>query len=349
MEQDFLTRKIPGKVIPFKNISYSTQLILSKAKELGIDAEEIEGTGIFRLRYRDQVRYFIRQIPDTVSFIGGYATGYKHVTKHLLDAAGVSTPKGYLVLQSDSEKLLKEIFHDLQKPIVVKPNNATHGIGVSVNISSYQEYETTLKRLFSDSTLSKNGAIVEEMVRGKEYRILVTRKGVVGVVFRNPANVVGDGASTINELIDKKNEDPKRGDNDEKIYPLTIIRVDEALKNYLASQNLSLRDVLPKGERIFLRDVANISMGGDPVDVTDIIHSSVKKIAMNVLEAIPGSAFIGIDMMTQDITANQEPTQYSILEVNHSPGLSYVHELPFEAQRRESSRAFLEELFGEIS
>ncbi len=113
---------------------------------------------------------------------------------------------------------------------------------------------------------------------------------------RDPANVVGDGIHNIKELIKIKNSDPNRGKKNEK--PLTKIKIDNITRQNLVEQNIKLNYIPAKGKKIYLRKESNISTGGDSIDVTDQVHSDLKKIAVASVKAIPGLAYAGVDLMT---------------------------------------------------
>ena len=117
--------------------------------------------------------------------------------------------------------------------------------------------------------------------------------------------------------------------------------------SHLQSQNLTLDSVPAKDDRIFLRLNSNISTGGDSLDVTDSVHPSVIEIAKRAVAAFPGLAFAGIDFMTKDITAEQTPGSYVIVEVNESPGYS-IHDQPYEGKNRHGAYEFLCVLFPEL-
>ena len=102
--------------------------------------------------------------------------------------------------------------------------------------------------------------LVEEFLTGKEYRFLVIGDEVIGVLHRVPANVVGDGVSTIEELVREKNKDPLRGTGYRT--PLEKIRLGETEELFLKGQGKTRTDIPKKGEIVYLRENSNISTGG---------------------------------------------------------------------------------------
>jgi glutamate--cysteine ligase len=192
-----------------------------------------------------------------------------------------------------------------------------------------------------------SGVIIEEMFQnGEEYRILASQEKVIGIVKREPANVIGDGRSTIKKLITLKNKEDIRGIKGSDKSHLKI-RMDKNLKNYLAEQNLDLSTVVAAGRKVYLRQVSNISQGGDAIDFTDLAHKSVHEIALKAIRTIPGLSFAGIDFMTLDITQPQTKDSYVIIEINDSPGFD-IHDAPYVGQNRHAADEFLKLMFPEL-
>jgi D-alanine-D-alanine ligase-like ATP-grasp enzyme len=227
----------------------------------------------------------------------------------------------------------------------VKPSHGLQGKAITMNITDEERYTLAIKQALEFTTEEDSGVVVEEQFSGKEYRVLCTRKKVVGIIHRIPANVIGDGVSTVKQLIDKKNSDPRRGKTLD--FALFVIEIDANLIENLSKQNLTLESVPPSGQHIRLRSVSNIMQGGDSIDMTDLVHPSVKEIAVKAITAIPGLGFAGVDFMSTDITALQTSQTYIIVEINSSPGLC-IHEFPYEGQRRYTDREFLYVLFPEL-
>ena len=146
--------------------------------------------------------------------------------------------------------------------------------------------------------------------------ILVNNK-LVAAAKRTPAHVVGDGQSTIQQLIDEVNKDPRRGYGHEKI--LTQIEVDAITNKILDEKELSLDSVIEKGRILYLKDTANLSTGGTAEDVTDIVHPYNVFMAERIAKIV-GLDICGIDVMTTDITEPLPDTRGAVLEVNAAPG-----------------------------
>jgi D-alanine-D-alanine ligase-like ATP-grasp enzyme len=159
-------------------------------------------------------------------------------------------------------------------------------------------------------------AIVQQPVKGKDYRVVVLDSKVISAYERIPLSVTGDGRSTINRLLQKKQEKFVNTGRDTKIK-FDDPRITIKLKN----QGLTLNSVIKKGVRIFLLDNANLSTGGDSIDVTEMIHPEFRRIAINLTKDM-GLRLCGVDFMI-DGDISQPPNKYWILEINSAPGLDH--------------------------
>ncbi|MEQ8522725.1 MAG: cyanophycin synthetase, partial [Vicingaceae bacterium] len=159
--------------------------------------------------------------------------------------------------------------------------------------------------------------IVEQFITGDDYRLLVIDYKLVSAAKRNPASVTGDGKSTVQQLIDKVNEDDRRGYGHEKV--LTQITVDGMTEGILKQHGYTLKTVLKKEELLKLKDTANLSTGGTSEDVTDLVHPYNIFMAERIARII-GLDICGIDVITNDISSALPETGGAILEVNAGPG-----------------------------
>ena len=328
-------------------ITHSTKLVLLEAEKLGVSWKALPNSKVIELTWNNQTTYFHIQIPFSTHELGEHICNDKPTTAMFLAKAGLSVPKGYFISPEDPESLHQEIFEALSKPLVVKPTNGNQGDNITIGINTLPDLTKALHKAFSYNKEINQGAIIEEFFKGKEYRILATQEKVIGIIHRVPANVVGDGTHSIAELIELKNQDPRRGTSHSDGEALMQITVDQAVERNLAQQNLTIDSIIPKGQQIFLRKMSNMSKGGDTYDVTDTADESVCKLAVTAMKAIPGLALAGIDFMTTDLTQPQTADSYRIIEINASPGFD-LHDCPYEGKNRHAAREFLYLLFPEL-
>lgn len=334
----YYSKKTPRGLENGDPVTLSTRLILAAADELGVKWQILPGTKIIQLEFQGSIKHFRFQISTETTDVGFYGCLDKSITNALLSNHGILVPNGFHLAQNDPESYWLEAFAALAKPVVVKPTTGNQGQNISLGITDQNSYVDAVKKAFLFSNDKEAGVIVEEQFEGKEYRILTTREKVLAVIYRMPANVVGDGVHTIAELIAAKNSDPRRSDNPND--SLVKIKIDDHVAEYMKEQQLELTTIPTADIRVFLRKNSNISTGGDSFDVTDQIHDSVKKLAVAAVNAVPGLDFAGVDFMTKNIEAEQTPETYRIIEINSSPGFS-IHEFPYQGQPRHADKEFL--------
>ena len=196
-------------------------------------------------------------------------------------------------------------------PVIVKPNEGSHGSGVFL-VGNKREFMRAMRHIFKEDRV----ALVQKMVRGRDYRIVVLDDTVISAYERIPLSVVGDGSSSIKTLLKKKQKRFRSGGRD------TRIRLDDIrISHKLGLQKLALRSVPERGKRIYLLDNANLSSGGDAVDVTKPIHLEFKKLAIKLTRDM-GLRLSGVDIMVAGDIRNA-PKKYWVLEINAAPGLDH--------------------------
>ena len=216
-------------------------------------------------------------------------------------------------------------------PVIVKPNSGSQGMGVTL-VHNKREFFRAMKFIFGRDRV----ALVQKPVHGKDYRVVVLDKRVISAYERIPLNVIGNGSSTIRQLLEKKQREFVASSRDTRIK-----MKDPRIADKLKHQGLSLRSVPKKGERVYLLDNANLSTGGDSLDVTEKVHPEFKKIAVQLTKDM-GLRLCGVDLMISgDIT--QKPEVYWILEINSAPGLDHYAKIG-RAQERVVERLYLEVL-----
>jgi cyanophycin synthetase len=246
----------------------------------------------------------------------------------------VEVPKGDIIRRESS---LKEACDYVGFPLVVKPIDGNHGRGITVDVQNYEEAQVA----FRAAQKVSRGVIIEKYILGDDYRLLVINNKLVAAALRTPAHVVGDGKSTIQELIDKVNEDPRRGYGHEKV--LTQISVNDLTMGILKSKGYTLDTVIEKDEKLILKDTANLSTGGTAEDVTDIVHPANVAMAERISKIIDLD-ICGIDVMTTDITKPLSETGGAVLEVNAGPGFR-MHLAPTTGLPRNVAAPVIDKLF----
>ena len=224
-------------------------------------------------------------------------------------------------------------------PVVLKPLNANHGRGVSINLTSDEQVENAFD--FAREHGTGRAVLVESYVEGFDHRMLVVNNELVAVAKRVPGHVKGDGKSTITELVDVVNEDPRRGIGHEKV--LTRLELDRPALELLALAGFDADTVLPEGEIFYLRNTANLSTGGTAIDLTDVVHPDNREMAVRAIRAV-GLDVGGVDFLTRDITESYKEVGGAIVEVNAAPGFR-MHVAPSEGEPRDVAGKVMDMLF----
>ncbi|MFM8300144.1 MAG: cyanophycin synthetase [Microcystis aeruginosa] len=261
----------------------------------------------------------------------------KEGTKTILKDGGIPVPRGTVIQYLDELSAAIEEVGGF--PIVIKPLDGNHGRGISIDIKNQQEAEEAYD--LASAASKTRSVIVERYYKGTDHRILVINGKVAAVAERIPAHVVGDGRSTVEELIDITNRDPNRGDGHANV--LTKITIDKTALNVLEKQGYELTSILAHGEIAYLRATANLSTGGIAVDRTDEIHPENVWIAQRVAKLI-GLDIAGIDVVTEDIRKPLKEVDGVIVEVNAAPGFR-MHVAPSRGLPRNIAAPVIDMLF----
>jgi cyanophycin synthetase len=301
----------------------STGSIIEEAESRGIPWIRLNKYSLCQLGYGVNQKKVQATVASTTSNIGVEIACDKEDTKYLLEQAEVPVPKGEIIR---TEAGLKDAVRYVGYPLVVKPISGNHGRGITTNIGDWEEVLVAFKAAKEVS----NSVIVEKYITGDDYRLLVIDGKLVAGAKRTPAHVVGNGKSTIQELIDKVNSDPKRGYGHEKV--LTMIEVNDLTRSILKEKRKNLKSVLKRGEVLNLKDTANLSTGGTAEDITDIVHPYNIFMAERIAKIIDLD-ICGIDIMTTDIGKPLPETGGAVLEVNAGPGFR-MHLAPAEGLPR---------------
>ena len=258
----------------------------------------------------------------------------KELTNRILTDIGVPVPRQETVTSEDGAARAPR---KLGYPVVVKPLDANHGRGVSIGMETEEQVRTAFEKAREHSRT----VIVETYIQGFDHRMLVVNGELVAVAKRVPGHVVGDGDHSIAELVERVNQDPRRGIGHEKV--LTRLELDHQALRLLAQSGMGADTVPPAGEVVYLRSTGNLSTGGTAIDVTDICHPDNRDMAMRTAAAI-GLDVCGVDVLTPDISRSYKEVGGGICEVNAAPGFR-MHVAPSEGRPRDVAGKVMEMLF----
>ncbi|WP_268625189.1 bifunctional glutamate--cysteine ligase GshA/glutathione synthetase GshB [Paenibacillus alvei] len=330
------------RFVGYEDLELSTQLLLKAAVKRGITFKLIDRDENFVLLTKGDHKEYVKQATKTS--LDSYSTVLimenKIVTKEALNERGIRVPNGDVFRSQEEALAAYESYRD--KAIVIKPKSTNFGLGITIFNCTFskEDYQKAFEIAFKhDQTV-----LLEEFMTGKEYRFLVMGDEVVGVLHRVPANVVGDGVHTIEQLVHEKNKDPLRGRGYKT--PLEKIQLGEAETMFLNNHNHQWSGIPSLGQVVYLRENSNISTGGDSLDFTDEIPESYMTLAIESAKAA-GATFCGVDMMIDDITSEASDSNYSIIEINFNPAI-HIHCYPYKGKNRKADEKILDLLFGKV-
>ena len=309
----------------------STACIVDAADERRIPSIRLSEGNLVQLGHGCKQRRIWTAETDQTSAIAESISRDKDLTKTLLQSCGVAIPEGRIV---DSPADAWEAAEDIGLPVVVKPSDANHGRGVFIDLNTQAEVETAYKAALEEGS----SVLVERFIRGNEHRLLIVGGKLAAAARGEPIFVVGDGVSTISQLIDVVNMDPRRGDLEEHPLNPVILDREPAARLELERQGLTADSVPPNGKKVLLLRNGNVA-----IDVTDQVHPSVAATAALAARVV-GLDIAGVDLVAEDISRPLAEQRAAIVEVNAGPGL-LMHLKPSEGTPRPVGQAIVEHLF----
>lgn len=314
----------------------STGSIVQEAEKRNIPWFRLNGDSLLQLGYGVNQKRIEATTTGNTSTIGVNIACDKEETKRQLRASGVPVPDGVVISLEDE---IEGAVRQLGFPLAIKPLDGNHGRGACMNIETL---ECAIKAFHIAQEETSNGkVIVEKCIRGNDYRVLVINHKFVAAAHRVPPSVTGDGKSTIQQLIDQLNEDPRRGNGHGNV--MTRVVIDDSTQKILNDNNLTPESVLPAGKQLVLKYTANISSGGMARDITDEVHPFNVFLAERV-SRIVGLDICGIDIVAPDISVPLTDNGGAVIEVNAGPGLR-MHLAPAEGLARNVAEPILDLLF----
>ena len=310
----------------YEDLELSTQILMRESIKRGIKVNILDRNENFiSLKNGNHIEY-IKQATKTSkdSYVTMLIMENKSVTKKVLKDGLIKVPKGREFQTIDEALRLAQEFENI--PIVIKPKSTNFGTGIS--IFKYGTSAQNVKEAFKIAFKYDETVLVEEFIKGKEYRFLVINDKVSGILHRVPANVKGNGVNTIEELVKIKNKDSLRGYHHRT--PLEKIQLDEHVKIFLRDQKKDLNYIPKEDEIVYLRENSNISTGGDSIDYSDDIPKKFKDIAVNAAKAV-NAKICGVDMIIEDY--KDENSDYAIIELNFNPAI-HIHCYPYVGKER---------------
>ena len=312
----------------------STAAIVEEARRRGIPVRRLNNHSLVQLGLGKNLRRIQATMTDFTSAIGVEIAQDKDDTKRVLGNIGLPVPKGDVALTLDGAI---EIAEEIRFPVILKPLDASHGRGISGRL----DHEADIRKAWPNARALGRRVVVETFAQGEDHRVLVVNGKVVACAERVPAHVIGDGTSSVRQLIERGNQDPRRGVGHRNI--LTRLPLDTQTEEFLADSGRTLDTVPAAKERVCLRGTANLSTGGTSIDRTDDMHPDNVTACEMAADAV-GLDIAGIDVITPDISVPFRENGAVIIEVNAAPGIR-MHTHPTEGTPRNVGAPIIDMLY----
>ena len=313
----------------------STAAIVAAAHARGIPTRRLSpDCSLIQLGHGAAQRRIWTAETDRTGAIAETIAKDKDLTRTLLQSMGVPVPEGRPVADAEDAWAAAE---EIGTAIVVKPQDGNHGRGVATDLTTREQ----VLAAFANARAESERVIVERYAPGDDYRLLVIGDRLIAAARRSPAQVLGDGRSTVAQLVDEVNQDPRRGD--EHATVLSKIHIDAVALMVLAEQGYTPESIPPAGTLVLIRRNANLSTGGTATDVTDEVHPEIAACAVDAARAI-GLDIAGVDIVARDIGRPLQEQGGVIVEVNAGPGLR-MHLEPSAGRPRPVGEAIIDMVF----
>ena len=302
--------------INLDNLYKNRRMFVEEGQHRGYTFTRLEPTEpIFRIE-KDGCGFILQYFPFDKRLHDKYPNiADKNLNKKLMQEASMHTPKTFLTVRQDANHIT--ISRDLSYPVVAKPVNGSLGKNVFININNEKDLRSALQVIQQ----SQSDSLVEEMIsikNAKEYRIVVVDNKMIACTQRRPASIIGDGKSSIRELVELRNQESSRGPIDSRTHTLHYMPKEKVYAKYLAKKNLSPDTIPHQQERIFIDHRVTSVYGADLIDQTKVMHPDLISLCENFTK-MNNFFIIGFDIIAEDISLSPNKQVYFFNEFNTRP------------------------------
>lgn len=301
--------------LPRYTCSKYANAYIEAAKRLGLDTEIISREFAFCRVYNNRTELYIHNCHLSCnSFVAVQMSNAKNMTLHNFRANGMPVPEHRLFVSPSGFRDIEDLdaifeYAKDKYPLVLKPNRGFGGRGVVANICDDDELALAIAEAQQRGV---RNVLVERFVSGRHYRVWLLKGNILKFRERIPANVIGNGRSSIRELIDQKNRLRKVGGS-------PVIPISSRLHRTIAKYGLAIDSVPAGRETVWLSDVSNWDAGGELGDV-EFQHVPCENLQyLRKAADISRLEFVGLDVISKDITRPFSDVGWVINEVNSHP------------------------------
>lgn len=311
--------KNPQNPFDYENIHFNDSLVFKEMERRGITLKYIPQTHLIEAKYNSHVEYLFNTISRLVSHVDALVLEDKFTTKQLLKEKGFPVADGAIFDMHQIYEALSYARDQLRFPVVIKPTNGSGGSFVYCNLQSESEFRRAYSAL-SKVVISSSLLVEKFQENVADYRFLFIGGKVVSIVKRTPPTLVGNGYSTILQLVEAENT-RRMNPRNTCLCPIQIDDIEG--ERCLKTQGVTYNTILEDGEKVQCRFNANVSMGGECETVKSQVHPSYFDIATRILQLFPNLSLFTVDFLIQDPSVEPLEGNYWICECGCiNPGLS---------------------------
>ena len=281
------------------------RIIIREAQRRGIYIEVLDPEGgYFELSFGGRSIVCRESLTELTTAIAMSRCDDKATTHRVLRQAGLRVPTQIKV--DDEHQALA--FLERHQAVVVKPARGEQGVGISVDVRD----EEALRTAIAEARKVCDSVIIEEYIEGDDLRIIVIGNEVVAAAVRKPAHITGNQKDSVKTLIEKQSRRRAAATAGESKIPL-----DQETERCVREAGYSLDSILEENQHLVVRKAANLHTGGTIHDVTDELHPSLRRAAIDAARAID-IPVTGLDFIVPAV----DQAEYAIIEANERPGLA---------------------------
>lgn len=291
------------------SISYHS-ILRSFASEKGLQTKipKRKHTSIYW--NKELVGKMSRLRPGTTHKNSNKICGDKWILENYLKQFNIETTKSKMFKENEKTQAFKFVKNNNQNSLLIKPLTLNSGAGIEFNVNENtfdDKWKNSIKAQ-KDHHDKEAKCLIQQLNEGFDIRIAITEGVFSSATLRLPAHIVGDGSNTIASIIETKNTLRKQN----PYLKSKLIKINEELVSSLEKYEYHLQSIPYSGEVIILQEISNLTSGGESVDISHVISSSVIENCLKAVASIPGLSTAGVDIITPDF----KNSLGTILEIN---------------------------------
>ncbi|MDB4992121.1 MAG: cyanophycin synthetase [Parcubacteria group bacterium] len=296
-----------------KAVSNRSKLLWKEAQRRDIQMQQMmlfgKPTDMFVLRHAGK-RHFFQSLPLAPE-ASALRMDDKVLFKEMMLRERLPVPKNF------SARTLKQAREALKEIEVacVKPRTGSNGRHTYPNVKTDEE----LREAFESVKQISAYASVEEYLEGNVCRATCVDSKLIGFLESAYPTIIGDGTSTISELIFAGNAQKKEGIGD--------MELSHAVLGFIKRKGYTPDSILPEGTVLPLTYSAGRSLGGSNREHGRTIHPSFIE-PIERAAKLTGLHIVGFDLIVPDPMQPADSQHWGFIESNSLPWID-LHATPY--------------------